>query len=388
MSIAYNSSIVRDGLVLNLDAGNVKSYSVNVHPYPTDIGRWTTSGSNATLTRDTSVTDSPVKGIPLKMAITGNDPYTLTYNNSIWNLAPAVSGQTWTASVYVKASAVTEGTIFLFEANSSGSYTALSTNVVPITTTWTRISVTRTFDNGTTAYVQVRLDGPDSGGSGINIWWDGLQVERSVTASDFTSRTNTNGNTWADLSSSVTNGTLINYPTFNSSNSGYLSFNGTNHYADMGNILASLTSLSLEAVVYFTTQSTNYNGIISKTSGNTDGYELRTTTYSSTTTNIEFRYKGDNASSGGFTCNNSTWYHIVGTGDLGRQRLYVNNSLVASNTVSTTPGVTANNLVIGKLGYAGLYMAGRIAIAKVYNKELSSTEVAQNFESIKGRYGI
>jgi hypothetical protein len=70
--------------------------------------------------------------------------------------------------------------------------------------------------------------------------------------------------TWNDLSGYNYNGTLTNSPTFSNTNGGIISFNGTSQYIDCGNVLASLTSLSLECFVKFGTQSTSFNGIISK----------------------------------------------------------------------------------------------------------------------------
>jgi hypothetical protein len=33
-------------------------------------------------------------------------------------------------------------------------------------------------------------------------------------------------------------------------------------------------------------------------------------------------------------------------------------------------------------------MKGRIAVAKIYDKELNINEVQQNFQALRGRYGI
>jgi len=33
-------------------------------------------------------------------------------------------------------------------------------------------------------------------------------------------------------------------------------------------------------------------------------------------------------------------------------------------------------------------MSGRVSTLKLYNKELSSSEVLQNYNTIKGRYGL
>jgi len=82
MSTVNNGpQIVRSGLVLDLDASYMRSYSPNVLPNPTDIFAWCGSaGANAaTLSRDTSMTRQ-YGSIPMKMAVTGNDPYTNTIN--------------------------------------------------------------------------------------------------------------------------------------------------------------------------------------------------------------------------------------------------------------------------------------------------------------------
>jgi len=126
MGVSYNPQIATNGLVLCLDAANPKSYSPNVHPKPLDLYSWvnTATGNNCTLSVDTTTT-SPVGNInrPLKMVQTGNDTYTPTYNAATWNLAPAVAGQTWTVSVWVKASvAMSIEGCWIAEHSAAGGY--------------------------------------------------------------------------------------------------------------------------------------------------------------------------------------------------------------------------------------------------------------------------
>jgi len=196
------------------------------------------------------------------------------------------------------------------------------------------------------------------------------------------------GTTWFDRSGNRNNGTLTNGPTFNSANGGTIVFDGTNDYVDCGNILASLTNLSLECFIKLGTQTTNYNGIISKTLDNTNGYEIRTTNYTSTTTDAAFRYVGDNASVGFGTLTNGVWYHLVATGTSGSQKVYINGALYSSGTVASTPSSNANALVIGKLAYSGLYANMSMGFARVYNRALSASEVLQNFNAQRYRFGI
>lgn len=150
---------------------------------PLDIHEWSSSANmNAsTQTRDTSVTDSPYGGVPVRMNVTGNDPFFTTYNGSTWNIAAASTGQTWRVKVLAKASQATTGEIFIFGVNSSGSFlggfgTNFSSGAVTIGSDWSECSHTFTFNDSDVAFIQTRLDGPPTGGSGINIWFDGLQV--------------------------------------------------------------------------------------------------------------------------------------------------------------------------------------------------------------------
>lgn len=158
----------------------------NFHPNPLDIFAWSgTAGNAVTLSRDTGTGASPSGGDPLKMAVTGSDPHMGSYNGAVWNIAPAANGQTWFVKVWAKASVATTGQIFIFGVDSSGNFinnpgTAFNAGGFSIGTSWTEVSYGFTFSDASVAYVQTRLDGPDSGGVGVDVWWDDLQVYRII----------------------------------------------------------------------------------------------------------------------------------------------------------------------------------------------------------------
>jgi len=157
----------------------------NEFQYSTDIFTWCGAAGHNSVTMSRDTISSPVGNTPLKMAVTGNDPHIGTYNSSTWNIAPAANGQTWVVSVYVKADVATTGQIFIFGANSSGTgfvngaWLTITSTTFNITTEWTRVSHYVTMNDASIAYIHTRLDGPDSGGTGQTIWWDGLQVEKA-----------------------------------------------------------------------------------------------------------------------------------------------------------------------------------------------------------------
>jgi hypothetical protein len=405
MSTVNNGpQIVRSGLILDLDASYMRSYSPNVLPNPTDIFAWCGSaGTNlCTISRDTSITRQ-YGSIPLKMVISGNDPYIASYNSPTWNLSAAATGQTWTVSVYVKASVATnvEGPV-IFECNSSGTYlVATSAGSISVTTSWTRISYSRTFSNASTAYIQTRLVGTPTGGSGITIWWDGLQVERASAATNFNPYYF--GNTsWRDVSSSgnIFNSTLYTYPSFVQSGSqSYFSFinNGTiqnNIYCySTGLVTATSTQTQYTRLgwFYLTSYSDGWSPIFQNVIGNNSDMGL--TVYSNGT--IHFRQYTNSitggtasqdygVSSDGTVLINRWNFAAIVVNRTGNQvSFYINgNFVIGNNGGSQGP----YGIQIG--GLATEHSIGQFSFLQFYNRVLSASEILQNYNALKGRFNL
>jgi hypothetical protein len=397
MSAFAGPQPIPSGLVLGVDSATPKSYSVNIHPTPLDIGAWATGGNAGTYSRDATVTDSPAGGIPLKVVQTGNDPYTGTYNSSAWNLGPALVGQTWTVSVWVKASVATtvEGPV-IFGANSAGNYvTAVSAGSINVYTYWTRVSYTTTLTDATTAYIQVRLDGTNTYASTINVWWDGLQVERGSAMTAFTPLTNTNGTTWNDLSSNRNKGTLTNFPTYNSGNNGYLSLDGVNNYISIPNSTSLQVAdiFTINVWVYSTSLSNRFGIFSTRTLNATGCWQLEVGTGSGGQGRIAVTgistwiwESSDNVVA------TNTWYNICfvksGNGTQGGS-VYLNGTLL---TPATTTAYTISNnsdaKVIGQGTNGTQYFPGRISNVTLHNRALYFSEVLQNFNALRSRFGI
>lgn len=403
MGVAYNSSVVSSGLVLALDAGNKKSYSQNYHPNSLDIYGWYVGikgnaiANTSTLSRDTI--SSPVGNTPLKMVTTGNDSYLNSYNSSIWNLATAKSGQTWTVSVYAKADISTTGQIFIFEVNSSGNFIEAPAKTINITTNWQRFDYTYTFTNANTTNVQFRLDGADTF-NGATIWWDGVQVERGSSATSFTSIYT--GENILDICGRLNNGTLTNGPSYSGSNGGSLIFDHTMlQYLSFSNSpslqFLNRSPYTLEAWVYPTRNpgDNNWTGIFDRESNagsGRDGYNIYFLGSSGTNTYFTTeRFVAGSAAAPSVTLNQSVsvnnWQHIAATYDDTTLSLYRNG--VSVGTPATSTGNITNTskaLTIGLRG--GQYFGGRISNAKIYNKALTAFEIQQNFNATKSRFGL
>ena len=191
------------------------------------------------------------------------------------------------------------------------------------------------------------------------------------------------GTTWTDLSGNGNNGTLTNGPTFNSANRGSIVFDGVNDY--VSGSIPTLTSWSMclwylstdinSTVVFYPFSATaNDNGLgfggTSNASTNNrwyffDGTTVMSSSSTSITTNIRYNL---------VVTKNSTTYN-----------LYTNGSL-SLNTTGVDLSLTQYNL--GRRGDGFWYIKGNISQASIYSRALSASEVAQNYNATKGRYGF
>lgn len=185
-----------DGNTLYLDK-DLPYYSPNEFPNSTDIYAWyrprrgSDTGVDCLVTRD--YFETPVGYTPLKMEITGSNPTLASFDSNVWNLVTANVADTFVLSGYTKASTNTLISIRLIGADATGDITsngiglASSTKYFNTTTQWSRFEHHITIANTLVENIQIRLNGNTGTGSGIVVWWDGLQLEKSntTTASDF-----------------------------------------------------------------------------------------------------------------------------------------------------------------------------------------------------------
>jgi hypothetical protein len=200
------------------------------------------------------------------------------------------------------------------------------------------------------------------------------------------------GTTWYDLSGNGYNGTLINGPTFNSANGGSVVFDGSNDMVIIPNDTA-LDTQTPTVSVWVKTNNTTQNGFwFEKGDVNTQYSLFQESSYIQWRMNIG----GSIAQLTTITStymNTSSWYNVVGTyvSGVGR-KLYINGTLVNSDTSSGTISTNATGMSIGVYGgYSGsrgYYYNGSISNVKIYNRALSSTEITQNYNALKGRYGL
>ena len=199
------------------------------------------------------------------------------------------------------------------------------------------------------------------------------------------------GTVWTDLSGLGNNGTLVGGVGYNSSNGGSLVF--ANNYVALGkpsslNILGNITinswvNLSSLPGGFASIYENGYDGINDQTFFRFNGSLLEVGNYRST---------GDQYVSWSFGSNivANKWYHIVGQYDGTNWKLYLNGNQVASNAalgpISSTAPISIGAAYIAS-GYTR-YFNGNIAQVSIYNRALTATEIQQNFNALRGRFGI
>ena len=360
--------------------GNLNSYN------PLDLYTWASTGNTSTWSRDTSAPPSPVKGIPLKEISSGTDSYSDTYNTSQDNISAASAGQTWTVSVYALAAAGTNIQVWIFGANSSGNYVELALNGYGVTATgqWQRISVTMTFSNGSTAYVQSRVATSTNGGV---VWWDGLQVEQKPNPTQFTTgtRSATQG-----LLPIVGNSTLdLTNVTFDSN--AQMTFDGTNDYISLPASVIPTNEITIEFVCTNTNLGAS-NSIIAGGAGGNQDLSIHLP-WGDGTVYWDCGRPFNRINKATTLAERSGVHHWVFTKNpsTGVMNIYLDGALwhTSGGLTSTMPSLSSVSL--GRYdngGFTGYYYPGTVPVTKIYNRALSAGEVRQNYLHYKTRFNL
>lgn len=195
------------------------------------------------------------------------------------------------------------------------------------------------------------------------------------------------GTAWTDLSGNNNNGTLINGPTYSSSNKGSIVFDGINDYVNCGNNNSINLSgnFSICCWIYLNATPTLGQIIVEKgIYGNTDEYGLVLSGISTNGISIQCNNS--------FFYSNSTfpiqkWTFIAGTLS-STTGIYYQNGIVAATGSLTPPTTGSGVLYLSYRPSTSFYFNGRIASTQIYNRALSANEVSQNYNATKGRYNL
>jgi len=209
-----------------------------------------------------------------------------------------------------------------------------------------------------------------------------------------------NGNTTWDDMGGGNNGTLTNGPTFDSNNGGSIVFDGTDDYVGFGDVFGFERTdiFSIECWIKVDVVKSDKQTIISKIQNNSPNtgwlFDVRDSgKLTFLLVNSAANYLGYNVNS--VITDINKWYHIAvtydGSSDANGVEIYLDSVLqsgtIPSNNLSNTI-INTVDMQIGARDGSNFPFDGNISNIKIYNKELSSTEVLQNYNAIKSRFGL
>jgi hypothetical protein len=196
------------------------------------------------------------------------------------------------------------------------------------------------------------------------------------------------GSNWFDLSGNARNFTLTNGPVYSSSNSGLISFDGSDDYA-LTNY--TITSSPITVLVWYNSRSfslaSDVDGLISNYESTANGFDIR---------KMGTALQISQAVSAGFidlnitnTVNDNTWYNIAFTYDGNTGITYTNGSSVASGILAGTR-LNGTKIVIGTSAFAtsARTLSCFVSEVRILNRALTVSELLNYYNLTKSRYGL
>jgi hypothetical protein len=465
MTISYNPSAVINGLLLNVDFANPKSYSAQENLFnnsedPTGYS----AATRFAIFVNTATTLSPVgnTGSSLIVGIDGSTNYAAISST----YASSATGY-YTMSYYMKAASTNTISMILgtqgYDTTQAGglyfrtvlnlnnrsfSLPQLVTSTTASTTTvitdivygatdagngWSRCYITANFTTAT-AFTQVvggiyvGTYGSTAATTGTGVYSWGWQLENSAYVNNYTSTKGAYIPKTLSVVDMISKNRFQNYyqPNYLSTTpSGYLQFNRypatTSTQLAGGNLQITNPqgALSVTNFLYYDhtweiwfrlddinpvsypgdpTQGTSalaiYNGF--HAGFYYSNSQMSYLIWSSATNNVVFG--SWSVGTGAAQINQGNWYQIALTKSGNTATTYLNGAQVGTGNsfaLQTTNVPTNNNINIGAAypnnpGAAGYVWYGKnsISIMRMYNRSLSASEINQNFNAHRGRYGI
>ena len=238
--------------------------------------------------------------------------------------------------------------------------------------------------NGGSGIVIVRYPGLPAATGGTITYLNGYTIHTFTSSGTFTPYL------WNDVSGNNNSGSLVNGPIFNSfQNGGFIAFDGVDDYAfTTGFPTANFMTLSC----WFRTniqQTNKYFVAFGKNLTSNNGFDL---TFQNTQIGSFISVTGANGGSNLYTTNyyDNIWHNLVTTYDGSAARTYYDGNLVVSRT-----GMSGNldieitkRLNIGSWVNNGSNSNCNLAQVQIYNRAISATEVLQNYNAQKNRFGL
>jgi hypothetical protein len=184
------------------------------------------------------------------------------------------------------------------------------------------------------------------------------------------------GTGWFDLSGQNNNGTLVNGVSFSSVNNGVFVLDGTNDYIDV--------PINLTSTTYTVFGAARYVNVGGRTfSGKNNNWLMG---HWSLTTRNHYAEGWVTSSQNGEQDTNWRIYAATGNPSSDLWGFYVNG--VSNVTPNSGGSQGPNGFAIGSYAGVSEFSNSHISHLIVYNRVLTDNEIQQNFNTLRGRFGI
>ena len=202
------------------------------------------------------------------------------------------------------------------------------------------------------------------------------------------------GTTWTDRSTVGNTGTLTNGPTYSSANGGAIVFDGVDDLVNFGSTYTGLDLIDKSIQCWIKKTGASHKGLVDK------DFDNGTPNYGGWGFWIQANNKLwwwphpnlDLLDDGSLTVSNTTWTNVAVTWNASTKtaNFYINATLNSTKTNASIVEKASGsaNLVVGAYRNTSNTFDGSIAAVKAYNRILSAAEISQNFNALRGRFGI
>lgn len=405
MGVYSGPDVSESGLVLALDGANLKSFKgepttnlITNGDFSSGLSGWSDYvGTTKTILSSRSLPFSQDIG---KSYLNCKSQSTLGPGGNYGGIITYVStttGVTYTISYWARSLSGSLGLKFSFQTG-SGDENNLSHSQI-LTSEWVKYSHTATLNiakgtlfiwnsnisNGIFEITNIQLEAKSSPTTFVN----GARGSTVAT-----------GGGWADMSGNGNHGQLVNGVRESSDNLGVLVFDGVDDRVQVGNNngfgeINSTPTISLEMWAKISRKSgggLQYQQLVGFRNDVGFDFFFLLLDASGISVNTEARIRtlsGAYDIGVPYTSYFDKWTYIAYIANVNRTDLYINGSLVGSNTsVTGSFGSTSGNFMIGSSPVGQYPAKGNISNVRVYNRALASSEIQQNFNATRGRYGV
>ena len=398
MSTVNNGpQIVRSGLVLNLDAGNGKSYSTN---------RFQALGSG-TITENVTFAINGTGTFQRVASGTVIGGYTVRPNDVVYSYAlgvlgchyhggpaPVVAGTYATFSFDYLVTGATTYPITDYLASVEGVASGAIATANSLQNVWQRRSFTSAIistSGNMNMYLYPGACGSTRLADSGTIYYRNPKVEiTNVDTGNSTFSSTSNIGLWYDLSGNGYNGTLTNSPTSNVSNKGNILFDGSDDYVSITNFLGHQTNTgTIISWAYPSIITSGDRYLVGAGGSLTVGATRAIRIYNGYWSTVSYGSSNEDYNSIAAATLN-TWQHVAFVWNLTTVNFYLNGTLYSvTRSGMITPSSTTFSVGCPPWSPLGSNSwNGRIANVHLYNRALSTSEISQNYETTKTRFGL